>query len=424
MNSRRITTLLIAVVATLAAVVAGSVSGDAAAKPSATAAKQSQAGSLTVRIWTDRDREAAVRRVAQTWANRRGLQLDIVRKEFGDLRTDLRNVRLEDAPDVIVAAHDWTGELAANGLVVPLFPRRAVLKQFPKYAIDAFSYGRTTNRLYGAPVALENVGLVVNTRLAAVPKSFADLERRALAFKRRASGNLAIAVPQGQNGDAYHMYPFFSGLCGYVFGKTRNGTLNPRDIGLDAPAFLRNSTLIDSWNRRGLINSKVDYGTAKNAFLQRKAAYWLTGPWETDALKASGLRFRIVQVPKIRCNSVPFLGVQGFMVTKFSAQHGVGNAAKDLVGNYFMGPAPQTALAAANKRFPANTTSGRRVRDAVLKQFGTAGKGGIPMPNIPQMSAVWSELGGAWVKSTKGAGATKASNAFRSANRAIATKIG
>ena len=30
------------------------------------------------------------------------------------------------------------------------------------------------------------------------------------------------------------------------------------------------------------------------------------------------------------------------------------------------------------------------------------------MPNIPQMARVWSDLGGAWVKSTKGAGATKA----------------
>ena len=46
------------------------------------------------------------------------------------------------------------------------------------------------------------------------------------------------------------------------------------------------------------------------------------------------------------------------------------------------------------------------------------------MPNIPQMSSVWSELGGAWVKSTKGAGATKARVAFTGAARNIADKIG
>ena len=68
-----------------------------------------------------------------------------------------------------------------------------------------------------------------------------------------------------------------------------------------------------------------------------------------------------------------------------------------------MRPAGQAALAAANGRFPANTVAGRRVKDTVLAQFGQAGTGGVPMPNIPQMSSVWTDLGGAWVKSTKGA---------------------
>ena len=44
----------------------------------------------------------------------------------------------------------------------------------------------------------------------------------------------------------------------------------------------------------------------------------------------------------------------------------------------------------------------------MLKQFGAAGTGGVPMPNIPQMASVWSDLGGAWVKSTKGSGAVRA----------------
>ena len=31
------------------------------------------------------------------------------------------------------------------------------------------------------------------------------------------------------------MYPFFSGLCGYVFGKNSAGNLDPSDIGLASP---------------------------------------------------------------------------------------------------------------------------------------------------------------------------------------------
>jgi arabinogalactan oligomer/maltooligosaccharide transport system substrate-binding protein len=112
------------------------------------------------------------------------------------------------------------------------------------------------------------------------------------------------------------------------------------------------------------------------------------------------------------------------MVTKFAATHGVESLAKDLVANYMSTSSAQSALAGANGRYPANTTAGRQVRDSVLLQFGRAGAGGVPMPNIPQMASVWSELGGAWVKSTRGAGATKARTAFATAGRNIANKIG
>ena len=375
-------------------------------------------------IWADKDRKPAVEQVANTWARSRGVNVEVVQKEFGDIDDDLATVRAENAPDVIVGAHDWTGKLAANGLILPLFPSAATRRSFPTYSLDAFSYGTAVKRLYGAPVALENIGLVVNTRLAAVPRSFADLQRRALAFKNRASGNIAIAVPQGANGDAYHMYPFFSGLGGYVFARTRAGTLNPRRVGVANPVFLRNAAMIDTWNRTGLINSKLDYGTAKDAFMKGKAAYWITGPWESDALKGSGLRFRIVQLPRIKFRSAPFLGVQGYMVTRFSTQHGVESLAKNLVSSYMMTANAQQTLAAANGRFPANRVAGRRVTDPVLRQFGAASTGGVPMPNIPQMDAVWTELGGAWVKSTRGSGATRARVAFQTAARNIRNKIG
>jgi arabinogalactan oligomer/maltooligosaccharide transport system substrate-binding protein len=386
----------------------------------ASQAAHSSAKAVKLTIWSDNVQKPAIDRIASAWGTRRGVDVSVVFHQFGTINSDLKTVRPENAPDVIVAAHDWTGELAANGLVVSLFPKKATRAQFPKYALDAFSYG---GRLYGAPYALENVGLVVNTRLAKVPKTWAQLEKSALAFKRRSPDNLAIAVPQGSNGDAYHMYPFFSGLGGYVFGRAKNGALQPKRLGVANKVFLKNAPLIDKWNRSGLINSKVDYGTAKNAWLQRKAAFWITGPWEIDGIKASGNPFRIVQLPRIKFRSVPFLGVQGTMVTKYAQTHGVESLAKDLVANEMMKASFQLDLERANLRFPANKVAGKRVTDGVLRQFGAAGAGGVPMPNIPQMGSVWSELGGAWVKATKGAGATPARSAFSTAARNILDKI-
>jgi arabinogalactan oligomer/maltooligosaccharide transport system substrate-binding protein len=386
----------------------------------ATPAAHAGAKASKLTIWSDNVQKPALDRIASAWGTRRGVDVNVVFHAFGTINSDLKTVKAENAPDVIVAAHDWTGELAANGLVVPLFPKKATKKQFPKYALDAFSYG---GRLYGAPYALENVGLVVNTRLVKVPKTWAQLEKEALAFKKKSADNLGIAVPQGSGGDAYHMYPFFSGLGGYVFGHAKNGALQANKLGVANTAFLKNTSLIDKWNREGLINSKVDYGTAKNAWLKQQAAFWITGPWEVDSLKASGNPFRVIQLPKIKYRSVPFLGVQGTMVTKFAATHGVESLAKDLVANEMMKPSFQLDLEQANLRFPANTVAGKRVNDSVLKQFGKAGLGGVPMPNIPQMGSVWSELGGAWVKATKGAGATPARSAFAAAAKNIRDKI-
>jgi arabinogalactan oligomer/maltooligosaccharide transport system substrate-binding protein len=378
----------------------------------------------TLTIWADADRKAAVDKIASAWGTARGVNVVVVQKEFGKIQGDLGTVQADSAPDVIVGAHDWTGALAANGLILPLNPRKAVRDQFPQYALDSFSYGTAVKRLYGAPVAVENIGLVVNTQLVKVPKTWAQLEASALAFKKKKSGNLAIAVQQGAAGDAYHMYPFFSGLCGYVFGKNRAGNLDPSDIGVANARFLKNAPAIDRWNRTGLVNAKVDDSAARSAFLGKRAAFWLTGPWNADTIRKAGIKFQVVQVPAINCKSVPFLGVQGFMVTKFSATHGVESAAKDLVGNYMMSAASQAALAGANGRYPANTQAGKAVKNTALRQFGAASTGGVPMPNIPQMGSVWSDLAAAWVKSTKGSGATKARVAFATAARNIANKIG
>lgn len=406
-----------------AVLLATMLTGTATGSNSRSSGPVGQSATTSIRIWTDRDRKSAVERVAQAWARRRGAAVEVVEKQFGNIRDDLRTVQAENAPDVIVAAHDWTGQLAADGSVLPLVLRRSVLRQVPAYARQAFSYGRTTSRLYGMPVALENVGLFVNTRLARVPRNFADLERQALRFKNRGGGRVALAVQQGAGYDAYHMYPLFSGLCGYIFGKTRGGALNPRDIGLASPRFQRNASAIDRWNRQGFVNARIGSDQAKELFLSGKAAFWITGPWNIDSVRQAGIRFQIVQVPRIRCRSAPFLGVQGFMVTKFARTHGVTNAAKDLVGSYMGTSSAQFQLAQANGRYPANTAAGRRITDRALRQIGRAGAGGVPMPNIPQMNSVWTDLGAAWFRSTRGAGATRARASFTTAARNIRNKI-
>jgi arabinogalactan oligomer / maltooligosaccharide transport system substrate-binding protein len=389
-------------------------------------ATASGADATTVRIWTDKDRLAAVTKVANAWAASKGATVEVVQKDFGQIRDNLKTVQAETAPDVIVGAHDWIGELSANGSIVPLFPSAATKKQYPGYALDAFSYGTAIKKLYGAPVALENIALVTNTRLAKVPRTWAQLQASALATKKKTKAAVGISVQQGSGGDAFHMYPLFSGLGGYIFGKNAAGNLDPSNIGLANKKFLANAKLIDQWNKLGLIRSSVDSSIAQDLFLKAKTAFWFTGPWNLDTLKKSGLRFQISAFPNIvkGTNAVPFLGVQGFMVTKFATSHNVESLAKDLVSNYMMQTPAQLDLALANGRFPANLAAGKQVKDTQLRAFGAAGAGGVPMPNIPQMNSVWGDLGAAWVRSTKGSGSVPARRSFIGAQRSIAQKIG
>lgn len=384
------------------------------------------AGNATnsIRIWVDKDRLPALTKVANDWAAAKGVAVEIVQKEQGDIRSQVRTVQAETAPDVIIAAHDWVGELSSNGSIVPLTVNRTLLRQFPVGAIDAFSYGVAVKRLYGAPLYVENVALITNTKLAKVPKTFAELEKSALAVKKKTKAPVGISVQQGSGGDAYHMYPFFTGLCGYIFGKNAAGNLDPSDIGVANPRFLKNATEIDRWNKEALIRSSVTDGIAKDLFLKGKTAYYVTGPWFLDDIKKSGVKFAVSAFPNNKCKSQPFTGVGGLAVTKFAAEHGVESLAKDFVANYMMTAAAQYTHYSVGGRLPANIRAAARITDPYLKGFAAAGAAGNPMPNIPQMASVWSDLGAAWVRSTRGSGALPARRSFVGAAKSIALKIG
>ena len=90
----------------------------------ATSAIASHKAGPTIVIWTDANRAASVTKVANAWAAKNGATIQVVTKDFGSIETALGTVAAADAPDVVVAAHDWTGQLAANGLVEPLYPEQ------------------------------------------------------------------------------------------------------------------------------------------------------------------------------------------------------------------------------------------------------------------------------------------------------------
>ena len=246
---------------------------------STASAKVQKAKAMKMVIWTDANRAPAVSKVADAWAAKNGVTVKVVSKDFGSIRST--SARSTPRTRLTSSSQRTTGRASSRPTASSSrSTSTGVKKQFPAYTLDAFSYGIAVKKLYGMPTQIENIGLVVNTKLVPkMPTTFAQLESEALAFKKKNHLAYGIAVQQGTGGDAYHMYPFFSGLGGYIFGTNRAGNLDASDIGVANPTFLENAALIDKWNKEGLINSKADESTCKTHFKKSQAAFWITGPW-------------------------------------------------------------------------------------------------------------------------------------------------
>ncbi|OIQ81022.1 maltodextrin-binding protein MdxE precursor [mine drainage metagenome] len=374
--------------------------------------------STAVVLWADDSKAPSYQAIATEYTAKTGVAVTVVVKP--KLKDDLKTVQDADAPDVIIAAHDWIGGLRADNQIVDI--RLSNAKEFGASTLGAFSLG---SKLFGVPLQTENIALFRNTKLVPkAPKTFAQLETIALALKKKNAKNanfVPFAVQQGTGGDAYHMFPLFTGLGGYLFGGTP-GKWNPYDVGVDNKKFLKNAPLIDKWYKEGLIKASVSGDIAKNAFTSGNAPFYVTGPWNLADIRKSGVHYAISSVPQIvkGINPVPFSGVQGAMLTTWADKHGVTLSAKDFL-NYLATAPVQLELATALLRAPANLKALAKYSDKDMAAFGIAGANAIPMPSIPAMNAVWGAVGGAWVKATSGQ--SKAVAAFKAAAKSMRDNI-
>lgn len=365
------------------------------------AAPAAQAAKPTLVVWVDKDRAPAVTALAKRFPD---ANVRAVIRDFGKIRDDLKTVAVKDAPDVIFGAHDWVGELTSNGSIVRLSIPASVRAQFDANTLGAFSYNGIT---YGMPIQVENIAWIQNVSLMG-SQCPATLDAAIARFNTLSGLDTPILIGP----DAYHYYPFFSGLGGYVFGTKANGSLDADNVGLDNRTFLRNATRIDEWQKSGLLaNYAGSYDSAQ--YKNGKAAVWVTGPWNADTIKGiTSFQSKFCAFPTIvqGIRSVPLAGVQGAMVTKFAKDHGVDAQAKRFVINFLSSKPSQEAISKANLRAPANRTA--RNNDPFVAGFAVASRGAVPMPNIPEMSSVWDAWSGAWSKSLRKTDPVAARTAF------------
>lgn len=356
----------------------------------------------------------------------KGTKVTVVTKDPATVRSDLAGVTKANAPDIVWGDLAWTGELASAQTLVPvLLPK----KRRDQFRPNVLAGSNVAGKRYGLPVQISNLALVTNTKLVPQqPATFAALSTLALQLKKDKKVKVPFALPQSEGTSPYTTFPLFSGVGGYLFGRSADGSLNPTDVGLASKALKQNAGLIDGWNSTGLVDSALTADRAREVFANAKSPFLLAGPEDLPYLLSLDFPYRIGTVPPIAKGHkpVPLLTVHGFMLTSWAEKHSVAEQAQRLLGRFLSRPKAQQALAGAQGWFPANTAAAATVATGGgrIRAIGNAGADGVTMPNIPQAGVLWGPYAQAWTTATSGAAATPAKKAFRQAQRTVAASVG
>ncbi len=356
----------------------------------------------TLTVWVDADRAGVLEEVAAQFEEERGVTVELVTKDFGQVRDDfITQAPTGNGPDIIVGAHDWLGKLVQNGVVAPLeLGDKAA--EFQEVAITAMSYDGTT---YGLPYSVENIAMIRNVDLApAEPGTFDELV--AAGQEAVASGGAQYPFLVGLDpnaGDPYHLYPLQASFGAPVFEITPAGTYDPTALALGNEGGEAFAVKLAEWGAAGILNTNISGDIAREEFVAGKSPFFLTGPWNIPAIKEAGINYSIDAIPSAGGEvASPFVGVQGFFI---SARSENPLAANEFLVNYIGTEAVQTALYEVGGRAPALLSAFEAAKsDADVAAFGAVGATGNPMPNVPAMDLVWSDWGSTEVAIINGQG--------------------
>ena len=347
------------------------------------------AGSLT--IWVDETRIDAFKALGEDFVSASGVALDVVQKPTADIKTDfVAQAPTGEGPDLIVGAHDWTGELVSNGLISPI--ELGDKGKLADNTIAAFQYD---GALYGVPYAVENIALVRNNKiLQDTPDTFDALIEQA----KGAGAEFPAIIQVGDQGDAYHMYPIQTSFGAPVFKSNADGSYT-NELGMEGAEGEAFATYLKKLADEKVVSASMGGDQAKQAFLDGKSPYMITGPWNTAAFTEAGMDISVLAVPSAGGQpSAPFLGVQGVYLSSKSENGVLANQFLD----YMATTEAQQKLFDLGGRVPADTSVAEGITDELLAGFAEAGKNGQPMPSIPEMAAVWSHWGNTQVSIING----------------------
>jgi arabinogalactan oligomer / maltooligosaccharide transport system substrate-binding protein len=357
--------------------------------PSAAApSRGAKAQGVTVQIWdyfiNSPKERATLMRVANQWARKTGNKVS----NPGDVAESLQKyplaARSGRGPDIIQFPHDNLGRFAAAKVLASQPSDFSINRAlYARAGLEAATY---KGKLWGLPIALETTFLFYNKAL--VPRAPTNWNELITTATRLTSGDRYGFLWNPT--DMYYNYAFIGGHGGFVFQKTKSG-FNARRLGTATPGAVAGLRFIqDLVQRYKLVPATTNYDIMDGKFGSGQAAMVINGPWGAQNYRSKGINFGVAPLPTLPNGKspTPFVGVQMFGVNSRSRR---AKEAWDLV-RYLSINLP-TPLHAASGRAPATLAAAKTKKvkaDPVTQAVIKAAAKGQPMPNIPEMGAVWT----------------------------------
>jgi arabinogalactan oligomer/maltooligosaccharide transport system substrate-binding protein len=362
------------------ALLVGTLAGCGGASSSTSAGSSGGEKKLTVWSHMNAQEFPELQALAEKWGKEKGVSVEVV-DDKAQIQEYIQAANSSKGPDVMVGiANDNLGTFQKAGLLAEV-PSGFLdaSKYTSKGLVDAVTIG---GKQYAVPYAQETVSLFVNKdKVKQVPKTFEELVTMAKD----------VGFIYNVNAVYYNM-GFLTGQGGYIF-KNTNGTTDPKDIGLANEGAIKGLQFIqDLVVKNKLMAADLTEDIAKGDFMAGKAGFYISGAWDTGAAKEAGLNFEVVPMPTLGGKPVTTaLGVQTAFVSEKSAN-------KDLSWEFmkYLMSNINPIIVEKGGRIPA-TKEGVELDSFKASKnmvaFSEQAKVAVPMPNIPEMQAVWTPAG-------------------------------
>lgn len=286
-------------------------------------------------------------------------------------------------PDIFIYAQDRMGGwVEAGNTVEPIdfFVDDALKGRFIPTTIEALTY---RGNLYGLPLDYKVIALIHNKKLLKTPpRTTAELVKVAQGLTNKAAGRFGLAWAYG---DFYYVASLINGFGGGVFDKATQPTMN-------APANVKALELLVRWEHQGFMPAEPSSALITSLFNEGKAAMVFSGPWFLGEV-ANDIEYGVAPLPTIteagNKPMRPWMTVEGVFV---SAQSQHKDAAFDFV-KYVTGADAGKVMALEGRQSPAAKAvydDPKVAADPVLSAFKKQVEVAVPMPNVAEMTMMWS----------------------------------